>query len=93
MALQLELPAELEREVVAYATFKQVDLSNIIITSLSEFLARQKWGDMEKWLAEGPSSFPVEWQTDDLDELLAGISEENLHQEVDFGSPVGQEVW
>jgi antitoxin MazE len=28
-----------------------------------------------------------------LDELLAGITDENLHDEVDFGPPVGKEVW
>ena len=28
-----------------------------------------------------------------LEELLAGISESNLHQEVDTGVPVGNEVW
>jgi len=29
----------------------------------------------------------------DLDELLAGITRENLHGEVDFGGPVGKEAW
>lgn len=28
-----------------------------------------------------------------LEELLAGITEENLHPEIDFGPPVGKEVW
>lgn len=28
-----------------------------------------------------------------LDELLAGISEQNLHGEIDSGEPVGKEVW
>ncbi|HMR99886.1 MAG TPA: AbrB/MazE/SpoVT family DNA-binding domain-containing protein [Anaerolineales bacterium] len=28
-----------------------------------------------------------------LDELLAGINNNNLHQEVDSGEPVGNEVW
>jgi len=28
-----------------------------------------------------------------LDELLAGINKNNLHQEVDSGEPVGNEVW
>ena len=31
----------------------------------------------------------TEWT---LDELLAGITEENLHGEVDFGPPVGKEL-
>jgi antitoxin MazE len=29
----------------------------------------------------------------ELDDLLKGISEENVHDEVDFGGPVGREVW
>ena len=28
-----------------------------------------------------------------LDELLAGLNNNNLHQEVDSGEPVGTEVW
>lgn len=28
-----------------------------------------------------------------LDDLLAGVTEENLHSETDWGSPVGREVW
>lgn len=28
----------------------------------------------------------------DLDELLAGITPDNIHEEADFGSPVGKET-
>lgn len=28
-----------------------------------------------------------------LPELLAGITPDNLHQAVDFGEPVGKEIW
>jgi len=28
-----------------------------------------------------------------LDELVAGIRPDNLHEAVDFGEPVGKEVW
>jgi antitoxin MazE len=28
-----------------------------------------------------------------LDQLLAGVTEENLHSEIDFGPAVGKEVW
>jgi antitoxin MazE len=28
-----------------------------------------------------------------LDELLAGITKDNLHEEIDFGPPVGSEIW
>ncbi|WP_175796079.1 AbrB/MazE/SpoVT family DNA-binding domain-containing protein [Burkholderia anthina] len=30
---------------------------------------------------------------DELLELVAGITSENLHDEVTFGRPVGREVW
>jgi antitoxin MazE len=28
-----------------------------------------------------------------LNDLIAQISKENLHTEVDFGNPVGREIW
>ncbi len=28
-----------------------------------------------------------------IEDLVAGITESNLHQETDFGQPVGKEVW
>ena len=28
-----------------------------------------------------------------LEELLAGITQENIHREIDFGPAVGKEVW
>jgi antitoxin MazE len=34
---------------------------------------------------------PVRAQEFDLPELLAGITNENLHEEIDFGPPVGRE--
>ena len=36
---------------------------------------------------------PVEALPLTLDELLDGVTEENLHREVDTGPPVGKEVW
>ncbi|MCS6596437.1 AbrB/MazE/SpoVT family DNA-binding domain-containing protein [Burkholderia pseudomallei] len=32
-------------------------------------------------------------EIDELQELIAGITSENLHGEVSFGQPVGHEVW
>jgi antitoxin MazE len=29
----------------------------------------------------------------DLDDLLAGVKSGNLHGDIDFGGPVGKEVW
>jgi len=28
-----------------------------------------------------------------LDELLAGVTPDNLHGEINFGEPVGREIW
>jgi antitoxin MazE len=36
--------------------------------------------------------FPIEAELT-LERLLAGVTEENLHGEVDTGSPVGKEIW
>lgn len=35
---------------------------------------------------------PVRWSKYTLDELLAGITEENIYPEVGFGPPAGKEV-
>ncbi len=36
---------------------------------------------------------PVEAPSWTLDELLAGITQENIHPEVDSGAAVGKEAW
>jgi antitoxin MazE len=36
---------------------------------------------------------PVAKKKYDLNKLLAGITPENVHGEVDLGKPVGKEVW
>jgi len=36
---------------------------------------------------------PVRDRKPTLEELLAGVTEENIHREVDFGKPKGKEVW
>ena len=36
---------------------------------------------------------PVRPEPYDLDKLLAGITPENLHTEVDFGGPLGKEAF
>ncbi|MDO9694547.1 MAG: AbrB/MazE/SpoVT family DNA-binding domain-containing protein [Candidatus Latescibacteria bacterium] len=35
----------------------------------------------------------VEQEAPSLDELLAGVTRENLPAAVDFGPPVGREIW
>jgi antitoxin MazE len=39
------------------------------------------------------SSNPVPGKEYPLSELLKAITPENLHDEVDFGRPVGKEAW
>lgn len=36
---------------------------------------------------------PLRRKEYDLDELVKGITRENLHAEADFGRPVGKEAW
>lgn len=36
---------------------------------------------------------PVREPTPDLEELLAGVTDENLHGEIDSGPAVGRETW
>ena len=36
---------------------------------------------------------PIPKQQWTLDQLLSGITNENVHQEIDTGSAVGKEVW
>jgi len=36
---------------------------------------------------------PVREPEFDLAELLNGITDENLHDEIDFSGPVGREIW
>lgn len=35
---------------------------------------------------------PIRSNEHDLDHLLAGITAENLHSEIDFGTPIGKEL-
>ena len=36
---------------------------------------------------------PLRRKKYDLEELVKGITQANLHEEIDFGDPVGKEVW
>lgn len=36
---------------------------------------------------------PIKKNSLTLDELLSQVSEENIHNEVDTGDPVGKEIW
>lgn len=36
---------------------------------------------------------PAKKKKYNLDELLAKVTDENIHAEIDFGPPVGKEIW
>jgi antitoxin component of MazEF toxin-antitoxin module len=36
---------------------------------------------------------PIPEQDSTLDQMLAGVTDENVHREVETGPPVGSEVW
>ncbi len=36
---------------------------------------------------------PIERKEYSLEELLKGVSKNNLHSEIDTGSPTGKEIW
>ncbi|MBC8182940.1 AbrB/MazE/SpoVT family DNA-binding domain-containing protein [candidate division KSB1 bacterium] len=36
---------------------------------------------------------PVDDEEYSLDQLLKGVTKENLHDEIDFGNAVGKEIW
>lgn len=50
--------------------------------------------EMELSVADGKLvAVPVRRGAITLEQLLAGITDENIHAEVDFGRPVGREIW
>jgi antitoxin MazE len=62
--------------------------------SLLAQLNLQADGEVEISIDEGRLILsPVKKPSYRLDELLAQISPESLHDEIDFGKPVGKEVW
>ena len=40
-----------------------------------------------------PSDSREDWPAQPLEQLLAEITEGNLHEEIDFGLTVGNEIW
>jgi antitoxin component of MazEF toxin-antitoxin module len=49
------------------------------------------WSRLER--RELPNLAELRQETESLDTLVAGITEENRHDEIDFGPPVGEEIW
>lgn len=35
----------------------------------------------------------IQKKTENLENLLAGITPENIHKEINWGKPVGREIW
>jgi antitoxin MazE len=50
----------------------------------------KKWGNSG---ALGVPAKPMADETYKLDDLLKGITEDNIHEEIDFGRPEGKEAW
>ncbi len=36
---------------------------------------------------------PVRRKVYDIDDLIGGLTSRNLHEETDFGEPLGKEIW
>ena len=36
---------------------------------------------------------PLREETFDIGDLIAGITDDNVHEAIDFGAPVGREIW
>jgi antitoxin MazE len=62
--------------------------------SFADEVGLQKETSVEVSLAEGKLVItPIAKPMLNLNQLLAGITKENLHHEVDTGPAVGKEVW
>jgi antitoxin MazE len=62
--------------------------------SFAQEVGLQNQTPVEVALADGKLVItPVTSQDLTLEQLLAGVTEENLHREVDTGSPRGDEAW
>lgn len=61
---------------------------------IAEEVGLEQGGEVDLRVEEGGLSLrPVAPPAYDLETLVAQITDENRHDEVDFGDPVGKEVW
>lgn len=61
---------------------------------IAEEVGLEQGGEVDLRVEEGGLSLrPVTPPEYDLETLVAQITDENRHDEVDFGDPVGKEVW
>ncbi len=49
--------------------------------------------EVEITIVDGKVVITLVYSPYDLDELLARVTPENLHGEIDTGAPVGNEIW
>ncbi|MGI8825378.1 MAG: AbrB/MazE/SpoVT family DNA-binding domain-containing protein [Chloroflexota bacterium] len=71
---------------------------NSLAVRIPKFLAGQVGLDenipVEMWMADGKVMIePAPDEDFTLDQLLAGVTEANLHREVETGTAVGNEAW
>ena len=55
-----------------------------------EGLSEQEIEEMEKIMLDRSNFFGE--RTNKLEELLEGVTEDNIHGEIDWGKPVGKEI-
>jgi antitoxin MazE len=57
--------------------------------------AKLRTGDDLEWAVDGPGAVRIRKSKKKLtlEELVQGISAENIHSETDWGEPVGSELW
>lgn len=55
-----------------------------------EGLSEQEIDEMEKIMLDQSNFFGE--RTNKLEELLEGVNEDNIHEEIDWGKPVGKEI-
>ncbi|HEX9000315.1 MAG TPA: hypothetical protein VGB07_10480 [Blastocatellia bacterium] len=79
---------------------RQLDtLSEVRIREVANFIAFLKFQErMDQTSVDSAEPVRADEQVSSpdnpsLEEMLAGITPENMHGEVDWGAPVGKEVW
>ena len=64
-----------------------------IPTAFAREVAVQEHSAVELTVEEGSLVITPVGTERSLEALLAGITDENIHAEIDFGPPVGNEAW
>jgi antitoxin MazE len=61
--------------------------------AIADLARLREQDEVEMELADGVIRLRPRVQEPSLEELLAGVTPDNLHEEADFGRPVGREAW